>query len=634
YSGLAFRATEPDVLLMAGHSFSTGSDGAASIYAVGVTRDAQGHINGFAPRARLVSAAPGVDGDATTGLAYNGVGSGISIGPGSRVVYISPRDSTLGVLAAGQKTPAQLIDLRTLEPTALPGIEAMLRLPQTFSGAGRLKLGNSSTGDLYDINLAPDGSGSGDLKVTSVAAAGTLTGIGSFFHQDTPDPVTGDPRSHTNVNQLTGLLAVAHGSPQFDHDALLSVSCDYNTGEDSNLVAYDVDSAGNPVAGSDRVVVSQLCATGATVDPVSGDLLFTNFYGFPSLTVIRGFSAPLPSAQFVRNSFNVAESGGSATITVERIGDNSSALAVDYSTAAGTAASGMNYQDVSGTLNWSAGDAAKKTFTVPVMSDHLYNGSLTVALTLAPENGGTPSQATLHIANEDPRPVVTLTSADRDVDESAGAIDITVAVSPLSGQSIKLPLRFSGTAQRNRDFTLDQNLSGQPVNYIVIPPGSDGSGLTLPIHITDDVMHEDDETLTVTLQPTFNADTGSVTSNTITIHDNDALPSAGFAAASSTVKEGSRGGGVAVPAALIRLSAPSSTDVSVPVTLVGGGLDPRITLVSPVIIPAGRLSAYAVLVADDGAKEAPVQLTLSIGAPTGATQGSQSTQVLTVKDLD
>lgn len=54
-------------------------------------------------------------------------------------------------------------------------------------------------------------------------------------------------------------------------------------------------------------------------------------------------------------------------VRVTRTGEPGKACSVDYATAAGTATEGTDYTDVSGTLNWEAGDAADKFVEIPIL---------------------------------------------------------------------------------------------------------------------------------------------------------------------------------------------------------------------------------------------------------------------------
>src|SRR5208337_2083315 len=70
---------------------------------------------------------------------------------------------------------------------------------------------------------------------------------------------------------------------------------------------------------------------------------------------------------FNSSAYSVAENGGTATITVNRLGGTSGAVQVSYATVGGgTATDGTDYSDVSGVLNWANGESVAKTFTLPI----------------------------------------------------------------------------------------------------------------------------------------------------------------------------------------------------------------------------------------------------------------------------
>ena len=98
--------------------------------------------------------------------------------------------------------------------------------------------------------------------------------------------------------------------------------------------------------------------------------------------------------------YSVAQSAGSLTITVKRVGGSSGVAAVNYSTANGTAIAGTNYTTKQGQLSWAAGDGASKTFTVPISTTG-FSGNKTFKVTLSHAlwaAQGTPAAATVTIS--------------------------------------------------------------------------------------------------------------------------------------------------------------------------------------------------------------------------------------------
>ncbi len=118
------------------------------------------------------------------------------------------------------------------------------------------------------------------------------------------------------------------------------------------------------------------------------------------------FWANLPpgSMQFSASAYTVNENGGTVTITVPRTGGSHGAASVNYATSNGTATAGSDYTDRSGTLNWEDGDAASKTFTVPISDDAVTEGNETFTVNLSGATGaslGSPASTTVTIVDND-----------------------------------------------------------------------------------------------------------------------------------------------------------------------------------------------------------------------------------------
>jgi hypothetical protein len=112
------------------------------------------------------------------------------------------------------------------------------------------------------------------------------------------------------------------------------------------------------------------------------------------------------TVQFSTAEYSVAETAGTATITVNRTGGLDPAT-IAYSTSDGTALAGVDYLPTSGTLSFAA-DQTSATVTVPILNAGKPGGSELFNLTLStPSSGvtiGAQSTATVTIVNDGPRP--------------------------------------------------------------------------------------------------------------------------------------------------------------------------------------------------------------------------------------
>lgn len=116
---------------------------------------------------------------------------------------------------------------------------------------------------------------------------------------------------------------------------------------------------------------------------------YSTIQGLPGLTVARIFTTPpaLPGQiQFSAATAAGAE-GASVTVTATRTGGSYGVLQVNYGTQAGTAEA-TRYTPVSGTLAWSSGETASKTFTVPLLNDGVAQADQAFALNLGIPFGG------------------------------------------------------------------------------------------------------------------------------------------------------------------------------------------------------------------------------------------------------
>lgn len=92
---------------------------------------------------------------------------------------------------------------------------------------------------------------------------------------------------------------------------------------------------------------------------------------------------------FTALAANGSEAAG-ISVRVQRVGGRAGAVAVQYATAAGSAAEGTDYAAGSGTLSWAAGDLADKVVAIPVVDDTVVEGAETLTLTLSgPTSGAT-----------------------------------------------------------------------------------------------------------------------------------------------------------------------------------------------------------------------------------------------------
>ena len=161
------------------------------------------------------------------------------------------------------------------------------------------------------------------------------------------------------------------------------------------------------------------------------------------------------TTQFSAATYTVAETAGTATITVVR-SSGSVASDVNYATVGGTAVPGVNYTPVSGTLPFAVGQTTG-SFVIPVIHDPAITGPLTVGIALSsPTQGllGTPNTAVLTITDVDTPGALEFGSATLTVSPGATVANVTVLrVGGIVGTVSAAYATSGGTAVPGTDYT-------------------------------------------------------------------------------------------------------------------------------------------------------------------------------------
>lgn len=240
--------------------------------------------------------------------------------------------------------------------------------------------------------------------------------------------------------------------------------------------------------------------------------------GSPSIATLTITDNDGPGTlQFSNSNYNVDESGGSRTVTVTRTNGAVGAASVNYATSNGTATAGSDYTAKTGTLSWANGDSVQKTFSVTVTNDTAPESTEALNLTLSGATGaalGSPTTATISIADNDPTGTLQFSSATYAVAESGPTIAITVTRA--NGSAGPASVNYStsdGTAIGGSDFW-------PPFGTLTWASGNSASK-TISVSIINDSAVEGSETFALTLSSASGASMGSPSVTTVTITDND-----------------------------------------------------------------------------------------------------------------
>ncbi|MEE9302449.1 MAG: hypothetical protein V3U84_01560 [Thiotrichaceae bacterium] len=251
YGGLTIKAGSQNTLLIGGAA----NTGSGRLYEIGVTRDAENHITGFIGSASVF----GDVGEFNDG--------GVAYGPNGVLFTTQWNVNNLGQTILGDSDENRVDDLT---PFGVGGssIAALNFVPSNFSGAGDLKIVSWSSGNWYDVELAPDGTGTFDItNVSQVDLDPNTTGT---------QVLPGGPEGFVYIDSVNAGFSV---------DSML-VS-EWSAGR---VAAYEIDSNGNPILSTRRDFITDLSgAEGAAIDPLTGDFLFSTFGGGDQVVVVKGF---------------------------------------------------------------------------------------------------------------------------------------------------------------------------------------------------------------------------------------------------------------------------------------------------------------------------------------------------------
>lgn len=410
----------------------------------------------------------------------------------------------------------------------------------------------------------------------------------------------------------------------------LTISGTAQSPADHNLVSQNVIIPAGQLSGTVpfSVVDDNLNEANETIIVTMGTPTNANA-GNPSvLTITVLDNDPLPSVRFQAASQTVSEAVGSVTVTVQLNTASGRQVVVPY-TASGTATNPSDHNLSSGSVVINAG-ATSTTVSFSVVNDTVFENNETVILTLgSPTNAslGSPSVHTVTIQDNDPPPVVQVTTASASVTEgNTGSSSHTINIS-LTGStavSASIPFSFSGTATQGSDYNITTS------SPLVIPAGQ--STASVQLTVSGDTMHELDETVIFSLGTPTGATLGAVTTSTLTILNDDPVPTLNFEAATKDVSESA-----GTVFAIVTLTNTSYQTVSAPFTVSGTATFPadhNLQASSFSISSGGTFGLISFSIVDDAISEGTETIILTLGSPSNAVLGATSALTFNVLDND
>lgn len=227
---------------------------------------------------------------------------------------------------------------------------------------------------------------------------------------------------------------------------------------------------------------------------------------------------------FLNATNYVRETNGIVPIFVQRIGGASGVAQVNYTTVNGTALAGVNYNAISGTLNFAAGEALK-SISLPLIYDSRITGDLTLTMKLSNPSAGTvlgnPTNALIVVQDADAG--FSFTNSTMSVFKNVGNAIITVVC---SNPSIEPPVSDTNLPPLTVGYATADGTAVAGVDYqaasgtLYFTNGIGTNTISVPILNNSQVLG--DHTFTVNLlNPTAPGKLVTPSSQTVTIVDNN-----------------------------------------------------------------------------------------------------------------
>jgi hypothetical protein len=441
--------------------------------------------------------------------------------------------ATITVNRVGATNIPASVDYATSNGTAAAGSDYT-------AAAGTIDFAAGETTKTFAVDVANDGAAEANetVNLSLISGATTLdTSLLGIVDNDNPKTSVQLASPVYDVSEADGTATI---TVTLSHPVDADVTVDYATADGTATVGSDytdthgtltftgnVNNGGPGTGETSKTIQIPIAQDPDAEDPETLTITLSN--ALPGASSILGAPAaatvtiadddPLGMIDFKSLHYDVDETDGQATVTVQRLGGVGGAVSVDYETSDASAAAGSDYTATSGTLNWAAGDSADKTFTVPVSWDGRAEGTEAISLGLTNPGGGADlgpnTAAVIRIGDDGASGALALSSNAYSVGEADGVVTITAR---RSGGSLGGPVTVhyatsEGTATASSDYTA---ASGT----LSFGPGEAAKSFT--VHVANDSALESTETFQVTLSnASGGASLGSPAGATVSIADDD-----------------------------------------------------------------------------------------------------------------
>jgi len=235
------------------------------------------------------------------------------------------------------------------------------------------KIATTVTSNYQDI--IPMSAGKICYTIFAVDAAKNKSPISNEFCTDS---ISDNIKPITTANTMGGTYTTAQSVRLICDDGLLDSGCatTYYTLDDTPPGTSSLVYSG-PILINKTTTIRFI-----SVDNAGNTELATKPENRITFTIESNVLGLVPGLEFSSASYQVLETAGAAVITVQRNGDATQAVTVDYSITDGTATANLDYSIVRGTLSWPEGYAASRTIIIPIKADNINDPNETLLLSL------------------------------------------------------------------------------------------------------------------------------------------------------------------------------------------------------------------------------------------------------------
>ena len=327
--------------------------------------------------------------------------------------------------------------------------------------------------------------------------------------------------------------------------------------------------------------------------------------------------------QFSASTYTVAESAGTATLSVRRLNATNTVVSVDYATAVGTATNGLNYTATNGTLVFAVGET-NQTIVVPILNNGFAEGTKTFNVILSnPTNAGLGTLRTNTVSITDNDAGVQFVSASISVAEDAGVVQVGVVRCDDGTLPVTVDLAATDlTANGGLDYS-------SIITTLSFAPTERWKLVSIPIF--NDGLKELNETFRLTLSNPTNATLGATKTTTVTIVDNDG--GFQFESATNSVAEDASAVLINVTRGDDTNSAASVDYATSDVTAISGS-DYTANTSTLSFAPGDKAGLISIPILNDGITEATKTFRVTLSNPSGGLLGVRTTNTVSILDND